>query len=271
MLPTYTWQAYNFRDLDRNGVGDTWYADPGVHVVRLDRPFLNRGVPPHYRGYDAAFVRWLASNDVAADVLADEDLERVRSGSELARLYDLVVFSGHEEYVTGHVFDVVERFRDLGGNLAFLSANNFFNRVQRRGQTIVGRTRFRDLGRPEASLVGVQYLDWNLDRFPNRPYVVVGGGRLAWLFEGTGLRNGRRFGNYGIEIDARTPASPRGVVVAARVPDVFGAGRSAEMAYYETSRGAKVFAAGTLNFGGSVWFPTPRRVLENVWGRLSEP
>jgi len=208
---------------------------------------------------------------VPADMLADEDLERVRTGDELARRYDLVVFPGHEEYVTGHVFDVVERYRDLGGNLAFLSANNFFNRVERRGQTIVGRTRFRDLGRPEAALVGIQYLDWNLDRFRNRPYVVVAQRRLRWLFAGTGLRNGRRFGSYGIEIDARTPASPPGVVVAARVPDVFGAGRTAEMAYYETPRGAKVFAAGTINFGGSVWFPTPRRLLENIWKRLSAP
>ena len=28
VLPTNTWQAYNFRDADKNGVGDTWYADP---------------------------------------------------------------------------------------------------------------------------------------------------------------------------------------------------------------------------------------------------
>lgn len=271
VYPTYTWQAYNFRDADRNGAGDTWYADPRVTTVRLDRPFLNRGVPPHYRGYDAAFTRWLASNDVAADVLADEDLERVGSGDLLARLYDLVVFPGHEEYVTDHVFDVVERYRDLGGNLAFLSANNFFYRVERRGETIVGRKRWRDVGRPEAQLLGVQYLDWNQERYANRPYVVVGRRRLPWLFAGTGLRDGQRFGNYGIEIDARTRSSPPGVVVAARVPDVFGRGRTAEMSYYETPRGAKVFAAGTLNFGGSMWFPAPRRMVENLWARLSVP
>jgi hypothetical protein len=239
--------------------------------VRLDRPFLNRGVPPHFRQYDAAFVNWLARNEIAADVLADEDLERFRSGDQLARLYDLVVFPGHEEYVTRQVFDMVERYRNLGGNLAFLPANNFFYRVARRGEAMVGRTRWRDIGRPEARLIGVQYLDWNLERWPNRPYVVVGQRRLPWLWAGTGLRNGQRFGNYGIEIDARTAASPRSVVVAARVPDIFGLGRSAEMVYYETPRGAKVFAAGTLNFGGSVWYPTPRRLLENVWKRLSVP
>jgi hypothetical protein len=28
VLPTHTWQAYNFRDADNDGVGDTWYASP---------------------------------------------------------------------------------------------------------------------------------------------------------------------------------------------------------------------------------------------------
>src|SRR2546430_10388938 len=44
--------------------------------------------------------------------VSDDDLERVRSGDALARAYDLVVFSGHEEYVTKHAYDVAERYRD---------------------------------------------------------------------------------------------------------------------------------------------------------------
>ena len=271
VLPTFTWQAYNFRDEDRDGSGDTWYADPGVHEVGLRRPFLDRGVPPHFRGYDAGFVHFLASSGRTVDMLADEDLNAVSSGDRLARLYDLVVFPGHEEYVTGHMFDVVERYRDLGGNLLFLSANNFFYRVERRGERLHGRTRWRDLGRPESALLGVQYVDWNRDRWPNRDYVVVRAHRAPWLFAGTGLRNGGRFGRYGIEIDARTPASPRGTLVVAHVPHVFGSGMTAEMAYYETPRGAKVFSAGTINFGGSAWFPVPRRMIENLWLRLSRP
>ena len=38
VLPTNTWQAYNFRDVDGNGVGDTWYADPHYNGVDLTRP-----------------------------------------------------------------------------------------------------------------------------------------------------------------------------------------------------------------------------------------
>jgi hypothetical protein len=271
VLPTHTWAAYNLRDVDGNGVGDSWYASPAVHSVDLTRPFLDGGAPPRFRGYDRGFLRWLDLRRHGVDVLADDDLDRVASGDRLARLYDLIVFPGHEEYVTTHMYDVVERYRDLGGNLMFLSANNFFYRVARRGQHIVKLGRWRDLGRPEAALVGVQYVDWNQNRYPNAPYRVVGAHRAGWLFAGTRLRNGHRFGNYGIEIDARTPHSPRGVRVLARIENAFGPGKSAEMTYYETAAGAKVFAAGVINFGGSALWPVTAVLLDNLWAHLAEP
>jgi hypothetical protein len=271
VLPTHTWAAYNQRDVDGNGVGDTWYADPRVAAVDLARPFLDGGAPPRFRGYDRGFLRWLALRRHGVDVLADEDLDRVASGERLARLYDLIVFPGHEEYVTTRAYDVVERFRDLGGNLMFLSANNFFYRVEQRGRRLYKLGRWRDLGRPEAALVGVQYVDWNRNLYANRPYRVVGAHHADWLFAGTALRNGSRFGNYGIEIDARTSRSPRGIRCLARIPDAFGPGKSAEMTYYETAAGARVFAAGVMNFGGSALWPEVALLLDNLWARLSSP
>jgi hypothetical protein len=50
-----------------------------------------------------------------------------------------------------------------------------------------------------------------------------------------------------------------------------GAGKTAEMTYYETPKGAKVFAGGALNFAASVTDPAVERLLENVWARLSRP
>ena len=47
VLSTMTWQAYNFRDDDGDGKGDTWYSDWSRHTARLGRPYLNRGVPYH--------------------------------------------------------------------------------------------------------------------------------------------------------------------------------------------------------------------------------
>ena len=269
VLPTNTWAAYNLRDVDGNGVGDSWYAHGAVPSVDLARPFLDGGVPPRFRGYDRGFLRWLALRGHRVDFLADDDFERVASGDRLARLYDLIVFPGHEEYVTTHAYDIVERFRDLGGNLMFLSANNFFYRVERRGRLLFKLGRWRDLGRPESALIGVQYVDWNQNRYPNTAFRVVGRHRAPWLFAGTGLRNGDRFGHYGIEIDARTLRSPRGVRVLARIPNAFGPGKSAEMTYYETAAGARVFAAGVLNFGGSALWPDVALLLDNLWEKLS--
>lgn len=271
VLPTNTWQAYNFFDENGDGRPDSWYGNPELSTVDLARPFIDRGVPPHYTGYDRGFIRWLALHHKAADFLTDDDLERIPSGDQLASAYDLIVFSGHAEYVTAHEYDVTERYRNLGGNLMFLSANNFFYRVDRHGASITRTGRWRDQGRPEARLVGIQYVDWYQERYKNRPYTVTGAAGLRWAFQGTGFRNGARFGVYGIEIDARTSDSPSGIKVLARIPDIFGPGKSAEMTYYTTPAGAKVFAAGVINFGGSSLWPGVRELVDNLWKELSKP
>jgi hypothetical protein len=59
--------------------------------------------------------------------------------------------------------------------------------------------------------------------------------------------------------------------VLARIPKLLGGGRTAEMTYYETPAGAKVFAAGVINFGASLGDPAVERLLENVWARLTVP
>jgi len=270
VLPTNTWQAYNFRDVNGDGIGDTWYADPRITTVDLERPFLDRGVPAGFKQYSLGFIEWLAHSGNRADFLTDDDLEEI-PGNRLARLYDLIVFPGHTEYVTTSEFDAVQRYRDLGGNLMFLSANNFFYRVEREGDQIIRRGRWRDLGRPEARLIGAQYVDWNHDRYSNRPYIVSGAAHARWFFRGTGLRDGDSFGHYGIEIDAPTSHSPPGVRVLARIPNAFGPGKTAEMTYYTTANGGKVFDAGVINFGGTVRWPTIRTMMNNLWQKLSVP
>lgn len=265
VLPTNTWQAYNFED------GDSWYENSGVHQIDLDRPFIDGGIPPHYRNYDRGFIRWLDLRGYEPDFLSDDDLDRLSSAATLARDYDLIVFSGHEEYDTAHEYDLIERYRDLGGNLAFLSANDFFYKVVKHGEEMDGRWRWRDLGRPEAALVGAQYVDWNHDRYPNRPFDVTGVQHAPWLFAGTGLHDGSRFGTYGIEVDSVAPSSPPGTEVLARIPSIFGPGTTAEMTYYQTARGAKVFSAGVMNFGGSALWPVVTAMLDNLWARLTVP
>ena len=275
VLPTTTWQAYNQYDENGDGWGDTWYAGGRPdRPVLLGRPFLNRGVPPFFARYDIAFETWLARTHKTVDFLAESDLDRFRTGADVARSYDLVVFPGHTEYVTDHEYALVEQYRDAGGNLAFLSANNFFWRVQRRGRTLRRTALWRELARPEAGLLGVQYRA-NDEGSRQGFYLVRSGTTAPWLWAGTGLSDGSSFGEfiggYGIEIDSTTPDSPPGTIVLAEIPDLFGPGLTAQMTYYETARGAKVFAAGTLDFGGSVMTWPVRRMLDNLWARLSMP
>ncbi len=267
VLPTNTWEAYNFRDEDGDGIGNTWYADPRIRTVRLTRPYLDQGVPPHM----SLFTRWLVKAHLDADYYSDDDLQKVRSGDALARRYDLIVFSGHEEYTTLHAFDIIRRYRDLGGNLAFLSSNSLYARVQVRGDRMTCLGHFRDFGRPEASVIGVQYLDWYGGKYPSKPYVVRDASATPWLFRGTGLKNGDRFGfSYGVEIDATTPQSPPRTHVIADLRGIFGPSETGQMTYYETARGAKVFASGAMNFEAPQSGVT-NRMLTNLWFWLRRP
>jgi len=270
VLPTSTWQAYNFTDGDGDGTGDTWYASRRRESARVDRPFMGDGMPPFFHRYDRPFLRWLRVSGHDADFLGDDDLDRVRDVETLLRRYDLLVFPGHHEYVTLHERDLVEAYRDGGGNLAFLSADAFHWRVERHGVVLRRKEQWRSLQhpRPESAVVGVQYRASD-DGTHRAPYVVRSTRCAPWLFRGTGLRNGSRFGWSGVEISATTADSPRGTCVVAEIPNLLGAGRTAQMAYYETRRGAKVFAAGAFCLANRS--PTVATLLENVWRRLARP
>ena len=174
-------------------------------------------MPPHYRTYDEPFLRWLARNRYAVDYLSDAEL-RTTTGRTLAAGYELMIFPGHHEYVTAPELQAVTGFRNRGGNLAFLSANNFFRKVtiDRGVMTIVGQ--WRKLGRPEAALIGVQYFSSGPVTSSGRPWIVRGGTASESLFRYTGLVAGSSFGSGGIEADRLAPSSPPGVEVDRRDP-----------------------------------------------------
>jgi hypothetical protein len=267
VLSTNTWQAYNLDDANGDGWGDSWYVGGPSPTVDLNRPYLDFGVPSRYRDWDLSFISWLERTGKQVDYLSDDDLAQVKSSAELRRDYDLVVFPGHEEYVTGHAYDVLRRYRDLGGNLMFLSANNLFWKATRQGHVLRRGQMWRRLGRPEASLVGVQW-SASSTRDVEAPFVVQGATALPWAFAGTGLRNGSPFGRFGVEIDSRAPSSPPGTRVLARIPNLIGK-HDAEMTYYETAAGARVFAAGTVDFAASITDPAVAQLVDNVWARLA--
>jgi len=249
VLPTETWQAYNFRDDNGDGIPDTWYA--AGSKASLSRPFLNRGVPPHYKQYDARFLGWAYLNHFDADVISDAELNGA-SGAQLRKAYRLLIFEGHHEYVTQHEYTAVKQYRDRGGNLMFLSANNFFWKITISGTTMTRVAKWRDLGQPEAALI-----------------VRRAAAKVPWVLNGTGLHVGMRFASGGIEADDVTADSPRNVRILASIPNLYGDGRSADMTYYETPTGAKVFAAGAFTIAGSVWQGHVFQLVANLWNGMS--
>jgi hypothetical protein len=272
VFPTMTWQAYNFHDDNGDGVPDTWYQnqdDPSL-TARLNRPYENRGVIPHYKYYDQPFVRWLVVNHPDIDYLADADLDaRTTTGRRLAHAYELLVFPGHHEYVTRHEYDVVTGFRDLGGNLMFLSANNFYRDTVKHGNVMHRTDRWRDVGRPEAALIGTQYYANDLGEHRG-PWIVRRTRVAEWLFAGTNVHPGSAFASGGIEADEVAPSSPPTTTVIAAIPNLFGDHHNADMTYYETRNGAKVFAAGAFTLAGAIWWKDVGRVVENLWDRLDD-
>jgi hypothetical protein len=269
VLPTQTWQAYNYRDDDGNGVPNTWYGGGGPNV-HLFRPFTHRGVPHHFKNYAAPLLRWAQNTGHEADYLSDADLNATSSGERLRHAYQLLIFEGHHEYVTAHEYDIVTRYRDLGGNLMFMCSNNFFRRVNVHAgvMTLVGQ--WRDLGRHEGSLIGVEYYK-NDNGEHQHPWIVQSAAaRVPWLFANTNLSAGDAFSNAGIEADRVTANSPRQVVVVAKIPNLYGDGRDSDMTYYETRAGAKVFAAGAFSLTSAMGSEPVQTLMVNLWAKLSK-
>ncbi len=259
MLPTNTWQAYNFYDRDGDGWGDTWYAG-GNPPVELDsavpRPRRTAAIQDLRPGLPAVARADRRRPPTSRPTTTSR---RIATGDDLRARYDLVVFPGHSEYMTAHAV----RRRSSGtatsaGGSIFLSANNFFWKVETdRIDAAAHQVVARRSAAPRRACCGVQYRA-NDDGRRQGPYTVVAAEAAPWLFDKTGLVTGSTFGEtvggYGIEIDTTTADSPPGTIVLARVVDLFGPGLSGEMTYYETEAGARVFSAGTLDFGGSATF-----------------
>jgi hypothetical protein len=261
LIPDQTWFAYDFYDGDRDGFPDSWYAD-GADVVTLARPFDHAGVPWQFGGQTWPFLRWLRLHNVDVDFLAEADA--VQLGSSLADHYDLIVVPTHLEYVTEPEYDALQHYRDQGGDLIFLASNDVYWKVDVAGGSMHRAVRWRDLGRPEAALVGAQYAGSKTG--DAAPYVIGDAGAAAWAFEGTGLSATDPFSVAGTEFDVTTAASPPGTQVLATVRT--GTHRG-EMTYYEMGA-AKVFAPGTF-FSGRVLQPAESRLLENVWNHSDAP
>lgn len=307
-IPVNTTQAYN------GWGGKSLYAfNSSDHVpatrVSFDRPTDGALVTEqHY-----LFVRWLAENGFAVDYATSIDLD---ADPGLLSQYQLLVSIGHDEYWSRAMRDNVEAFIARGGNVAFFSGNVCWWQVrfELEHRTMVCHKSVEDpvtavdpsqatvlwsappLGRPENMMTGVSYRNgagwWN-DDAGARPAVDY---RVHfsrhWVFAGTGLEDGDRFGGnkrvVGSETDAAqfvlrngvpevtsADGTPRNFVILASADLTrwrpAGKGGWATLGLFR--RRGVVFTAATTGWVAGLVSPIDavQVITANVLTRLSEP
>jgi hypothetical protein len=168
------------------------------------------------------------------------------------------------------MYDLINGYRNLGGNLMFLSSTNLLWKINLHGNQITRVAQWRTIGRPEARVTGVQYRA-NDEGGHSGAYELTPYGRDSWQFAGVDQSALANWHWFGIEFDMTGPASPPGTHVLAQVdPRLGNPAIRGQMTYYARG-GAKVFAAGTMDFEAAIGHPPFQQLLENLWQRMAEP
>ncbi|GHJ40084.1 N,N-dimethylformamidase beta subunit family domain-containing protein [Streptomyces sp. TS71-3] len=269
VLPDITWQAYNLYPEDGHTGASLYHAwdehgrllgekDAAV-TVSFDRPYAGAGLPLHV-GHSYDFIRW--AERYGYD-LAYADTRDLHAGRVDIRRYRGLVFAGHDEYWSVPMRRAVERARDHGTSLVFLSANTMYWQVElapspsgapdrllicRKNRGPGRPALWREIDRPEQELLGIQYAG----RVPE-PYPLIVRNGHHWLWEATGAEEGDELaGLVAGEADRYFPRAPlpdhQRRILLAHSPylDTEGNGRHQETSLYRAPSGALVFASGTF-------------------------
>ena len=268
--PYLTWRAYSAYDADLNGIPDSWYQFWRQRRVSLRGPLQRGGVEDDHKAA-APFSRWLCSRPVRTQHVTDVELGRLPL-STLKR-YAAIVFPGHTEYYEPATYDLLMRYRGQGGNLIFLQAKPFYRQVRldpEHNAVVMTDYDARE-GRSDFAIAGVGYDGCCFPLARAAPYVAATGrdyDRLRWLFRGTGIGPGERFGVAASESDRIDPElTPHDHVVAGRaiISGKHGV-INAALVWSHAGRGSS-FATGNYTFmrmnKGLTY-----KLLDNVWRKL---
>lgn len=297
----------------------------------MNRPVTN--FRPNGRMYkfclDLMIADWLDAMDINVDIITDDDIHH--EGLASLEPYKVVITSSHPEYVTRNQLDALQRFTESGGRLLYLGGNGFYTaaeiplthpdtvEVRRPGQDNLWRVNhtegifsssglpaglWRNIGRPENSLVGVGFLTQGFDECTfYRRSVASKDRRVSWIFDG--LTPDEVIGDFGIlqggaagyEIDRHdvTKGSPdHSIVVASSsghsplydlmvtsILDTLPQREQsqdpirADMVFFETNNNGAVFSVGSIAWAGSLshnnYDNNVSRVTLNVLHRFMDP
>ncbi|MDX8443880.1 N,N-dimethylformamidase beta subunit family domain-containing protein [Mesorhizobium australafricanum] len=276
---------------------------------------------------DLCLLGWLAHVAPDHQTLTDEDLDR--EGLVALEGCQVLVTGSHPEYWSLPMLQALDGFLARGGRLMYLGGNGFTSAIdyhpQRKGLIEFRRRHsrngrfgageahsgfsgrpcgmWRDLGRPEQSLVGVGYLTEAFDRGSYyRRLAASDDIRARFIFEGIAEDIVGDFGIIGgaagLEIDVvdETLGTPRHALVVAASEqhgssyahtlgglDFFirlwnDAPREpirADMTFFETPAGGAVFSVGSIAWGSSLPYAdysnNAARISENVLRRFRDP
>lgn len=295
-LPYTTYQAYN--NYPGGTIGKSLYDHRSSNreratQVSFDRPYSGDGAGQFFE-WDYALIRWIEMQGY--DAVYSTNIDTHTDGARLTD-YRVFVSVGHDEYWTSSMYDAAEAARDHADgktDLAFLGANSVYWRTELLPSPTTGAAhrvvasprrhrvdRWRDLGRPEQQLIGVQYLRPLSD---DHVQMVVSSAESG-LWEGTGVTDGARLGPdknvfqrnlIGYEIDGVDPEHPGPVTTdqiflsaspfkcldesKSECPD--SEKNLQRTSIYQAPSGSWVFAVGTLGWSYGLGHPDYRS-LEN--------
>ena len=265
-----TWQAYN------KWGGASLYEGSGgrSNVVSFDRPYDGSGSGNFLGGvYEIAAL----VESLGLDVTYSTSLDTHARPAAVQR-HKVWISPAHDEYWSLEMRRGVEAARDAGVNLVFLGANCMFRRIRledsplgpgrhvvnyriakndplyaKDPSRVTSSWREAPAAEPESSLIGTYY-----ESNPVKADMVIVDAD-AWMFAGTGVKNGDRWkdlvGNEYDRITLEVPTPPTIQVLAHSPVKVRGQSSFADMAYYTVPSGAGVLSTGSIWFERHL-FPT---------------
>ena len=262
--------------------------EPINHIplhVQLTDPMEGRAAC-HLAEAEWRFLGWMERQGFAYDLWSETQLH---AGQLRLDDYRVLVISTHPEYWSEEMYHAVKSWVfERGGKLMYLGGNGLNCKIEMldEGTMTVFNGNVRELSRrgaesrfhlyveSEASLLGVVFSDSGI--MTAAPYRVIDPGH--WIFAGTGLSEGDRFGQAslhmripggasGHETDKTSPSSPANAHVVAKGmnPDDGGG----EIVHFDTESGGEVFSVGSITYPSSILVDdVVSRITANVLGRF---
>lgn len=272
-LAVATGQAYNAW-----GGKSLYNGSPQARKVSFNRPYTDgSGTGIFLWRWEYAAVRFLEREGY--DLVYTTNIDTHRRGGLLLNAKSFLSI-GHDEYWSWEMRANVEAARNTGVNLGFFSANTCYWQVRFEpssngapDRTMVGykeaalmsdpfsidsdpsndhrvTTLWRNapVNRPEAALLGVQFITYPVDA----PIVIDDVTSAPWVFAETGLVKGSSLpGLLGYEVDAMNEFTPAGTIRLGNSPffdEASHSTRYSHMTIYQHANGAWVFATGSIQW-----------------------